>query len=703
MNTTFSELSQALPHLALRSDVPYREITTLGIGSTLPLLAEPATPEELAELLRFTSSRGIPVIPIGGGTNLIGMDAPCPRIGIRPIRTGFNTCRTTGKTITAGAMIRLPELASKAAEEGLRGLAKLAGIPGTLGGAIRMNAGANGVAIGNFVSSVEGIRFDGTPWHAAGKELTWGYRAGSVPDDVIITSVTLELEPGDREQEAAAIRAELDARRGREPSGRSAGCTFRNISEFEPAGKLIDQCGLKGYRIGDLQISSAHANYILNTGSGSESQYLMLLTHIRRAVAETTGFYLRPEVCFFNPDATGELEKALKPPRVNVLLGGTSSEREISLLSGNAVAQALRNAGFDVVVTDVGECRIYPEMFDADVVYPVLHGGFGEDGRLQKLLEDNDLKFVGSGSAESRLVMDKIATKRLLDQLGIPTARWHVVTRDASEIPADLVFPVILKAPMEGSTIGITKVDRPEDWEDALTGEFRFSGELLVEEFIEGIEITVPIVNGKVLPAIEIKSPHGFYNYDAKYVYKDGHTEYFCPPVSLTEETLENASEYARKFYLAAGCRDILRVDFIVDRDGVPRMLEGNSLPGCTATSLVPKAARVAGCSFERMTSILVYAAMKRGGAPRNARPEKTEVRDGENLPPQRRANPVLLRLCRLLFRLALVLCALPFLISGFQMAAAGNPAGWQLLLSGVFILSAEFIFTWLNQQEKTR
>jgi len=149
-----------------------------------------------------------------------------------------------------------------------------------------------------------------------------------------------------------------------------------------------------------------------------------------------------------------------------------------------------------------------------------------------------------------------------------------------------------------------------------LDEEFKFADELLVEQFVQGAEITVPVINATALEAIEIVSPSGFYDWDAKYVYNNGQTEYFCPPRSLPENVIKLAKEYALKFYHAAGCRDILRVDFIVDADGVPRVLEGNSLPGNTDHSLVPKAARHAGISMEKMAAQMVYCAMKRSDEP---------------------------------------------------------------------------------------
>lgn len=693
----FDELQAAFPQLALRNDLSYREITTLGVGDTLPLLAEPRDDRELGALLEWTHSRSIPILVIGGGTNLVGSDAPCPALGIRLSQPMFSEVKAGRSHLTAGAFLRLPKLASSAAELGYGGIARLAGIPGTLGGALRMNAGANGAAIGDFVLQLCGFRFDGTPWTAEKEEIHWGYRQTNIPEDVILTAAILTLPRGDRESVEAEIRRELEARRSREPGGRSAGCTFRNISEFEPAGRLIEQCGFKEYRVGGLEVSAAHANYVVNVDSGTERDYLELLREIRTAVAEKFGFYLRPEVKFVNPSTLETLLAAPVPPKVNVLEGGTSREREISLKSGAAVAQALRNAGFDVTETDLQKCCVTPEMREADVVYPVLHGGFGEDGRIQREMEDAGLKFVGSGSAACLLVMDKIATKRLADQLGLPTAKWHVVTPESRDFPADLKLPVILKVPKEGSTFGIVRVTSREEWEKALEEEFQMADEILVEEYLSGIEITVPIVGGTVLPPIEIRSPHGFYDYDAKYVYQQGHTEYFCPVQSLAEPVVRRAMELSKKFYLGACCRDILRVDFIVTPDGTPWLLEGNAIPGCTATSLVPKSARQAGISFEAMTASLTYAAMKRPGK-QCAVPAAAPATGETSV---RRPNRLLLKLSRWLFRLVLLFSALPLLLVGSVAVREGEPEGFILLVSGFLILGAEWIFNWFNKLEK--
>ncbi|MDR0932766.1 MAG: D-alanine--D-alanine ligase [Victivallales bacterium] len=613
MKEKITLIRKEFPALKIRSDVPYAEITSLGVGSSLPFLAEIDDETELASLLAFTFANKIPVFILGGGTNLIGMDAPCPRLGLQLSREGFSCMELHENELCCGARLRLPELARQAAGAGLSGIAPLAGIPGTLGGALRMNAGASGACIGQFVTEIFGVRLDGSPYRANGDQIQWNYRCSSIPSDVCITGAKLKLVPCDPDTELALIEAEISARRNREPAGRNAGCTFRNVSELESAGRLIDECGLKNFHLGSLKVSENHANFVINSGNASEAEYVELLGAIRCAVAERYGFFLQPEVKFLNPASERQVWESVDPPQVHVLCGGVSSEREISLKSGCAVYNALRNAGFSVSLSDLKECDFDdPEMYAVDVIYPVLHGGFGEDGRLQKILENEDLKFVGSGSLSCALTMDKIASKRLMDRFGLPTAKWGIVSTQNRQLPENLNYPVILKAPMEGSTIGIVKVESAAEWDDALNEELKLSPEILVEEYIDGVEITVPIVNGKILSAIEIRSPHGFYDYDAKYVYKDGHTEYFCPVQTLSAEVVKRASADAYAFYLAANCRDILRVDFIVGKDGVPYMLEGNAIPGCTETSLVPKAAKVAGISFERMTATLVYAALKR-------------------------------------------------------------------------------------------
>ena len=683
----YNFLSGKIPQLALKTNVPYRELTTLGVGSSLPLLAEPSSTEQLSSLLELLCKKSVPWFIFGAGSNVVGMDKPYSGVGIRLDSKAFGSSSIDGESVTCGAFTRLPRLAADLAEAGLGGLSPLAGIPGTIGGAVRMNAGANGTEIGRFVSFVRGFDRSGKAWERSGSDIEWRYRGCDIPEDSVITEVEFKFEKSTPETEQAIITRELAARREREPFGRTAGCVFRNVSAVEPAGMLIDKCGLRDCHFGNLALSAKHANYIINLGNASEEEYFALVSTCRRAVAEKFGFYLQLEQCCIDPGFRDRLNNFVPAVKVNVLAGGVSSEREVSLKSANAVYNALKRAGLDVTMSDIKSCRVTNSMRRSHVVYPVLHGGFGENGELQKQLEKEELSFVGSGSVACNLIMDKILTKRLLDRLMLPTARWTIVTRENREIPENLKFPVILKVPDEGSTVGIIKVNTPDEWQSAVEEELRLADEILAEEYIDGIEITVPIVQGNVLDAIEIRSPGGFYDYDAKYVYKNGHTEYFCPPVSLDESALAEAKRAALILYRAAGCRDILRVDFIVSKeDNIPYMLEGNAIPGCTETSLVPKAAKEAGISFERMTTDLVYAALRRPA-----------VRSGAV---QVAPTSALVATALWMIRICCWCCAAFLAVIG-AVHIKYNMPGYPLLLGAFLIISAEPMFKWLHRMQR--
>lgn len=606
-------LKSALPDLPVRENVPFKEVTSWGIGGSLPILAEPTGDVELSNLCKLLQKHRIPSFLIGGGTNLAGCDKPFEGVAIRLGKGAFTAVRVGTTHVTCGASVRLLELARSAARSGLGGLAPLAGIPGTLGGALRMNAGAGGAAIGDFVIQLCGCRQDGSIWCADRDEVAFGYRTSSIPADVILTSAILQLPPSTREAEEEAISRELAARKDREPAGRTAGCTFKNTTAEDPAGKLIDMCGLKGLRRGGCVVSEKHANYIINeSGDASEEALIELIIEVRRKVAEKTGFFLEPEVVFADPDALERIHREAPAPRVTVLMGGDASEREVSLRSGKAVSDGLRQAGYTVTAVDLQQCRIVPEMRECDVVFPIFHGGFGEGGDIQKLMEDAHITFVGSGSESCRWMMDKITSKRRMDAFGLPNAPWGIVTTAYREKPGHIPFPVVVKAPCEGSTIGIEKVENAGEWDEVLDRLFQYDSVLLVEKCIRGRELTIPVVDGQVMPIIEIRSPNAFYDYDAKYVYNNGHTEYLCPAPDLPPQLEEELRELSLKFAEVFRGRGMFRIDYMLDGDLRPYILEGNALPGCTATSLVPKAARQSGMSFARMVASLTMNAYLR-------------------------------------------------------------------------------------------
>lgn len=277
--------------------------------------------------------------------------------------------------------------------------------------------------------------------------------------------------------------------------------------------------------------------------------------------------------------------------RIAVLKGGPSAEREVSLASGAAVANALRARGYEVAEVDVTAPKVdLPDGVEA--VFIALHGAFGEDGALQALLEQRGVPFTGSGSASSRLAFDKAATKRAFERCGISTARYEVLKRGDART---LRLPVVVKPPRQGSSIGLSKVFTEAEWTPALESAFAYDSEALVEVFIPGAELTVGIIGDQVLPVVEIRAPDGYYDFRAKYT--KGLTEYLVP-APLDAEQTRLCQSLAWRTFEALGCRGLGRVDIRLTPEGHAYVLEMNTIPGFTETSLLPKAARAAGLEF---------------------------------------------------------------------------------------------------------
>jgi D-alanine-D-alanine ligase len=288
--------------------------------------------------------------------------------------------------------------------------------------------------------------------------------------------------------------------------------------------------------------------------------------------------------------------------RVAVLKGGPSSEREVSLASGAAVATGLRTAGYTVAEIDVTtrEVDVPP---GTEAVFIALHGAFGEDGALQELLRDKGIPYTGSGPESSRLSFDKRLSKKVFREQGVPSPPFEILRIGQGR---SLSLPVVTKPPLQGSSIGIRRVFREEEWPPAMEEAARFDAEVLVEQFIEGSELTVGIVCGEVLPIIEIRAPGGYYDYGAKYT--RGRTEYLVP-APIPEATARQCQDYAMQVYRAMDCAGMARVDIRLRPDGQPYVLELNSIPGFTETSLLPKAARAAGIEFPALCDRIMQSA----------------------------------------------------------------------------------------------
>lgn len=287
--------------------------------------------------------------------------------------------------------------------------------------------------------------------------------------------------------------------------------------------------------------------------------------------------------------------------RVAVLMGGSSSEREVSLDSGRNVLDALRSRGVDANAVD-GLPNLIRELNDRqfDRVFNILHGGDGENGVLQGLLQGLGVPYTGSGVLGSALAMDKTRTKQVWLSMGLPTPRYQRLPKgdDVGAAARSFGFPVIVKPPVEGSSVGIHRIFNETDLQQVIAYAADYPGELLMEQLIVGDELTVGILDGRALPSIRIVPTGEYYDYHAKYVAED--TQYLCPGLQGADE--DEIRSISLAAFNAAGCSGWGRVDVMRDRaSGQFHLLEVNTAPGMTSHSLVPKAAREIGIEFEEL------------------------------------------------------------------------------------------------------
>ena len=299
--------------------------------------------------------------------------------------------------------------------------------------------------------------------------------------------------------------------------------------------------------------------------------------------------------------------------RIAVLKGGPGSERAVSLAAGEAIAAALREAGAaEVVEVDVNGPGFELPGGDAafGIAFNNIHGTYGEDGQLQRELEERGVPYTGERVAGSELAFDKIATKERLVKAGIDTPAFQIV--GAGEVPT-MPLPYVIKAPREGSSVGIFIVRTPEEVAPAVEAAAKFGKQLLVEEFVPGRELTVSILGGQALPVIEIRPRHGFYDFANKYPFLDpegkGAADHFCP-APIGEELTAKVQEMALEANKALGLGFYCRVDFLLRDDGRAVVLEVNTIPGMTTASLLPEAAAAAGISFAQLCKRIVQLSL---------------------------------------------------------------------------------------------
>ena len=291
--------------------------------------------------------------------------------------------------------------------------------------------------------------------------------------------------------------------------------------------------------------------------------------------------------------------------KIAVLMGGPSSEREVSLSSGKAMFAACAALGYDAISVEFKDDILshLDTLKSVDIVLIALHGGIGENGRIQGMFESLGIRYTGSDALSSAICMDKHISKLLAEDVGIATPRWKRIRKGQSIYKNEFDYPFVVKPNSEGSTIGLTIVHNENDYDSAVEEAFKYDDEILIEEFISGKEITVSIVGEDVLPIIEIRPEHGLYDYECKYT--KGMTEYICP-AELNEDLTKRIKRTAFEVYKLLKCRHYGRVDLRLDNNNQHWFLELNTLPGMTDTSLLPKAAKATGISFEQLIGKII-------------------------------------------------------------------------------------------------
>jgi D-alanine-D-alanine ligase len=285
------------------------------------------------------------------------------------------------------------------------------------------------------------------------------------------------------------------------------------------------------------------------------------------------------------------------PKKIAVLMGGPSSERDVSLATGRGVSKALRSLGVEVAEVDVRD-ENFQLPGDVDFAFITLHGTFGEDGQLQELLEQRGVAYTGEGIEGSRLAFDKIRSKEKFEEQRVRTPEWETI--EADQQPR-MQLPIVVKAPRQGSTVGVHIVKTSEELAPAIAGSAKYDRELLIEKFVTGRELTIGILGDQALPILEIIPKGGVYDFTNKYPFLNpqagGGAEHVCPARIDREKTAE-IQQLALRAFRALGLQVYGRVDAILSDSGEPFVLEVNTIPGMTEASLLPEAAAAAGISY---------------------------------------------------------------------------------------------------------
>lgn len=579
--------------------------TSWRVGGPADRLYIPHDRQDLCEFIKSLPANE-PVFWMGLGSNLLVRDG-----GIRG--TVINTkgrlkeMRLLGNGLVYVEVgVPCAHVARFCAEQGLTGAEFLAGIPGTMGGALKMNAGAFDGETWPIVKNVEMINTKGQVSVRNPGDFKVSYRSVQGFENEWFLAATLMLEPGDTTASQNKIKGLLEKRAKTQPTNQpSCGSVFKNPTG-DYAARLIEQTGLKGYAIGGACVSEKHANFIVNTGNATAAEIEALIKYVQLKIEDNHGVVLQTEVCMVGENVTGtqnlaSVQNPEKFGRVAVLMGGSAAERPVSLRSGAAVYEALKRKGVDAIAVDVTGSPIAALAgLEIDRVFNIIHGRGGEDGVLQAVLEVLEIPYTGSGVMTSALTMDKLRTKLCWRGFGLVTPEWYLL-KNAQDIDGcieKLGFPVIVKPAQEGSSIGMSKAHNRDELQKALALAAGFGCDVYAESWVTGKEYTVAILDGVALPVIRLETPNVFYDYEAKY--NATTTQYHCP-CGLNQAEEQQLQDIAVIAAQVVGVKGWARLDVFVDASGQYQLIEINTVPGMTDHSLVPMAAKQAGIEFDEL------------------------------------------------------------------------------------------------------
>jgi D-alanine-D-alanine ligase len=474
----------------------------------------------------------------------------------------------------------LPKLAKACVAQGLAGVEALAGVPGTVGGSLMTNAGTPRGVIGDVVTAVDVLNPDGTISTIPKEKISFEYRHTSLVGRWIVAA-SLELKASVNGDAAQRLKFELESREKTQPLGtKNVGSVFRNPPN-DHAARLIEAAGLKGKHIGRMRFSPKHANFIENLGGATAAEALELIHLAQRTVKEKFGVDLEPEVI---------------------------------------VVKQFRRMGVKPIAIDVKPSILSTlKKKKIDFAFIALHGLFGEDGGIQSCLDSLKIPYNGSQVLGSALAMDKNLSKRLFVNDDVPTPPWTTVSRkefrrnSQDAIARSKLFlakgPVFVKPTDQGSAFGASKASTAAQLTKALKASFRVSEKALVEKFVDGRELTVGILGKRKLPVVEIIPEHAFYDFHSKYA--RGGSRHIVP-AKISRAATRKAQRLSLKAFRALRCSGYGRVDLMMDRKRNMFVLEVNTIPGMTNTSLLPDAARAAGLSFDELVVEIVRLALRK-------------------------------------------------------------------------------------------